>query len=329
MNKIKIGITGTGSLIGQAIIKSIANSRLADKLFMIGFDYFSNTIGSYWVKKNFLLPDFLKNRAEPETWLKKIIKYINSEDLKLIFIGLDFELKLFAKYKKFIESKTGCRVLVSDPRVIKISDDKYLTYIFLKDNNLFYPVTMLPKELNRKNVEFPCVVKPRFGWGSRDVFVVKSMNELKTRLSQIDNPVIQELIGSPKDEYTCGVIYLDNCVREMIALQRDLKYGNTIMARFSKRIPKLIYDYIYRISDKLKPFGVCNFQLRLTNTGIPKVFEINARHSGTTYIRSLFGYNEVEYILAYFLSFEIKKFKLKEGIVKRYYEEVFLGPHNN
>ena len=68
-------------------------------------------------------------------------------------------------------------------------------------------------------------------------------------------------------------------------------------------------------------FGVCNFQLRVDTEGIPKIFEINARHSGTTYIRSLYGFNEIEYILEYILNKKDITFTIKEGIVKRYFEE--------
>ena len=53
-----IGITGTGSLIGQAIIKSIKQSSFKNER-LIGIDYFTETIGSYWTDKNYILPDIL------------------------------------------------------------------------------------------------------------------------------------------------------------------------------------------------------------------------------------------------------------------------------
>ncbi len=323
MNKIKVGVTGTGSVFGQAIIKSILKSSLHNDISIVGFDYFKDTIGSYWIKRCFLLPDCLKE--EIEIWLEKIIEYINSEDIKFLFIGIDFELKLFAKYKGIIESRTRCKVMVSDFDVISIADDKYLTYSFLKDNNLYYPETVLPEELFRKNIDFPCILKPRCGSRSRDVFVVKDKKELNKRLSLVNNPIIQECIGNANNEYTCGIIYLEDSLKEMIVLRRDLKDGHTMTACFYKDSPKIIYDYIYDISTRLKPFGACNFQLRLDDNGIPKVFEINARHSGTTYIRALFGFNEVEYILSYCLGRKIKKFTLKEGVVKRYFDEVYIS----
>ena len=325
MNDIKIGVTGIGSLIGQAIIKSIKSSSLNKRIEIIGFDYFEDTIGSYWTEKSFLLPDFLKEDITDKIWLERILDIIKSEDIKIVFPGVDFELALFARYKEHIESEAKCKILVSDSRPIDIANDKYKTFLFLKENGLFYPETWLPEEIDRNKLRFPCFVKPRIGARSRDAFIVKDINELNKRLSDIRDPLIQELVGSHDTEYTCGVVYLDGEIKKSIVLRRKLKEGNTETAYYKKDIPLVIYEYIHKISEKLKPFGACNFQLRMDNNKIPKLFEINARHSGTTYIRALFGFNEVEYILSYILGIEFNEFSLREGIVKRYCEEFFYG----
>ena len=49
-------------------------------------------------------------------------------------------------------------------------------------------------------------------------------------------------------------------------------------------------------SEALNPTG---FQFRLDSIGIPRVFEINARFSGTTYMRSLVGFDEVAWSILY------------------------------
>ena len=79
MDKVKIGITGSGSLFGQAIIKSIKNSIWNEKAFLVGFDYFADTVGSLWVDKNFLLPDFLKADTNEKDWLGELIDIIKAE----------------------------------------------------------------------------------------------------------------------------------------------------------------------------------------------------------------------------------------------------------
>ena len=57
-----------------------------------------------------------------------------------------------------------------------------------------------------------------------------------------------------------------------------------------------------------------------------KIFEINARHSGTTYFRMLFGYNEIDLILNYYFPLSnLKRANLREGTAIRYYEEAFIN----
>lgn len=323
-----IGITGTGSLVGQAVIKSIQKSSFKNEK-MIGMDYFENTIGSLWTHKNYILPDILDKNITEKTWLEKVISIIKSENIEVLFIGVDFELHLFAKYKKQIERDTACIIIVSSTETISIADDKYLTYKFLKDNNLYYPLTYLETDifeaLEENKISFPLIIKPRNGYRSIDVFLVNTKEELESKMKKNSNPVIQECVGTKETEYTCGVIKFDNKVKESIVLRRDLKEGNTSTTYLKKDCPVIIKQYIEDVADKLEQFGVCNFQLRLDKDGIPKIFEINARHSGTTYIRSLYGFNEIEYILEYLLNKKEIPLHTKEGIVRRYYEEFFIG----
>ncbi len=319
-----IGITGTGSLIGQAIIKSIKQSSFKNST-LIGMDYFPNTIGSYWTDENYILPDILDDNIIEKAWLENIISIIKMKKMDILFVGVDFELHLLSKYKTYIETETSCIVVVSDEKSISIADDKYLTYEFLKDNNLYYPYTCLEDEiddaLKENKIEFPVIIKPRNGYRSIDVFLVNNKKELDNKIKKISNPVIQECIGSKDTEYTCGVITFNNEVKESVVLRRDLKDGNTSTTYLEHNYPAIIKEYIETVSRKLGQFGVCNFQLRLDKKGIPKIFEINARHSGTTYIRSLYGFNEIEYILEYLLNKREITFDIQEGIVKRYFEE--------
>ena len=315
-----VGVTGIGSLIGQGIIKSILKGNFAHEYSIIGFDYFPNTVGSYWCKKSYILPDILMPMNE-ENWLAQVMEIIDKENLKILFIGVDFELKLFAKYKVKIEARTQCKIVVSSNEVIEISDDKYKTFRFLKESGLYYPQTVLPHEVDVSSLKFPLIVKPRIGARSVGVSLVKKYQDLNAALYAADDPIIQEYIGDNTKEYTCGVIAFEGVLKSSIALKRSLKAGNTHTSEYLTDTPQIILDYIEAITHKLKPFGACNFQLRLGVDGIPKLFEINARHSGTTYMRSLFGFHEIDYILKYLLEGKEIEFKLREGKAMRFFEE--------
>ena len=321
-----IGITGTGSLFGQGIIKSIKNSSFKSSI-LIGMDYFEGTIGSNWVDKNFILPDLLDEDITDSIWLESIQSIIQENAVEVLFIGVDFELPLFAKYKKYLEKLTSCIVIVSDEKTIEIADDKYLTSKFLSDNNFNYPLTFLESEIDRaleaKLLHFPLIIKPRKGYRSVDVYVVSDKLDLRKRINSIENPIIQEYIGSEETEYTCGVIAFNGDVKKSIVLNRTLKEGNTNTTYLRHDFPSAIKDYIESVSAKLNLFGVCNFQLRM-DQDIPKIFEINARYSRTTYISSIYGFNEIEYILELLLNKVEIDFDIREGKVQRYFEEFFV-----
>ncbi|MES2808653.1 MAG: ATP-grasp domain-containing protein, partial [Bacteroidota bacterium] len=263
----------------------------------------------------------LLKKGTENDWVKAIEDVIISQGLKVLFVGVDFELPVFAKYKQQIENKTGCIVIVSNEDVISIGNDKYLTYLFLKNNGLNYPQTYLPAECNFSKLIFPLIVKPRVGARSVGVYKVRSMDELNAALQKVNGPIIQELVGDDSTEYTCGIISVNGKLQRSIALNRSLKDGNTFISEFKEEYPEAIYNYISSIAEKLGAFGACNLQLRLDENGVPKLFEINPRHSGTTYIRSLFGYNEVIFILKFLIENKEIEFNLKPGKVIRHFEE--------
>lgn len=317
-----IGVTGTGSLIGQAIIKSIQKSEFAKKYKIIGFDYLKNTVGSFWCEKHINITDIYLFPHLEDDWLEEIVCHVKKERLDVLFVGVDFELELFARHKEFIEKHTKCKVIISSPKTIEIGNDKYLTYKFLKSHDLFCPATYLPDEVEFDKLSYPVIVKPRVGARSRGVFKIEKKADLIDKLKILKNPIIQEHIGNKNKEYTCGVICLDGNLKASIALKRSLKEGNTYISEHDIPTKKIILDYIADIADKLNPYGSCNLQLRIDDSGIPKLFEINPRHSGTTYIRSLFGFNEIIYIIHYLLEKKEMNMNLRSGKVIRYFEEV-------
>lgn len=322
--KFNVGITGTGSLIGQGVIKSIINTKYAENYKLIGFDYFKNTVGSFWCGSNYILPDILKPDVTEQQWLNSLTDIIRAEKIDILFIGVDFELPILARVKADIEKNTGCKVMVSSEEVIKIANDKYLTYKFLKDNGLNYPITYLPEEVNEDKLVYPLIIKPRVGARSVGVYKVNSPQELLDKLKLVNNPIIQEYLGTDDTEYTCGTIFLNDELKAQISLKRSLKEGNTFISECNFQTPKSIHEYVEEVALKLKPYGACNIQLRIDKNNIPKLFEINPRHSGTTFMRTLFGYSEVIYILKFLLENKVIPFSIKEGKAMRFYNETLI-----
>lgn len=322
MKQISLGITCIGSIIGQGIIKSIKSSSIANECEITGFEYFRDTVGSFWVDRTYIMPDILKGESFTADYIKLLKEYIKKHHIQILFIGMDFELPMMAKHRDSIFKETGCRLIVSDSTVVEIAEDKYQTYLFLKENSHWYPLTWLPDE--KINVTYPAIVKPRRGERSRGLYHVSNESELDAILTHPGDQMVQECIASKHEEFTCSVLYFDNQVRTSICLRRYLKDGNTHVGYHTKNIPAKIKPYIEDTVHSLKPYGPCNLQLRVGENGIPKIFEINARFSGTTHFRVLCGLNEVEYVVRYLLNREPPDIMLKYGTILRFPEEMFV-----
>jgi len=320
---IRVLVTGVGSLLGQGILKSLADSSLDCKV--TGTDYFPSAVGLYWVDKGHLLPDILNPEVDEEEWIEALIQVINQEKVNIVLPGLDFEIPILARNISTIEKQTGAVLVVSSKEIVTVGDDKWKTVKYLKNNNFQYPESCLPEEINSfiQSNSFPFIVKPRFGHTSENVFLVNNESQLHESVKKCDKPIIQEYLDEPDREYTCGATCIDNQVITLISLRRTLKNGNTHQAFCEKTAE--IDDYIRRLTLTLNPYGPINFQFRLTDRG-PVVFEINPRFSGTTPIRALFGVNEVEAVVNSIMGTGIgKKYKEREGVVVRYFENQFVN----
>jgi len=319
---IRILVTGVGSLLGQGILKSINDSSL--DYSVTGTDYFPSAVGLYWVDKGYLLPDILKPEINEEEWINALIKVINEEKIDIVLPGLDFEIPIMSRNKTTFEKQTGAVLLVSSEEIVTVGNDKWETVKYLKANSFHYPESCLPHEIDNflRSNSFPLIVKPRFGHTSKNVFFVKNETELHEAIRKCDKPIIQEYLGDPKQEYTCGAICIDSEIVTLISLRRILKNGNTQQA-FCEKTDE-IDGYIRKLTHSLNPHGPINFQLRLTDRG-PVVFEINPRFSGTTPIRALFGVNEVEAVVNRIMGTKTEsEYNEKYGVVIRYFENQFI-----
>lgn len=322
MNKISVGITCVGSLVGQGIIKSLQACDLANRLDIVGFEYLLGTPGSYWIETTHLMPDILTPGVSFERYLERFIPLVRRHALQALFLGIGFELPFFAAARKRIEAETGCLVLVSSPEAVAAADDKYETFLALRDAGLDPPASFLPGD-DLSAVPYPVVVKPRRGTGSKGLSLAANPGELAERLPATADPVIQEAVGDADTEYTCGVLRFYGQAESVICLRRRLRDGNTNVAWHSPDTSPVVADMAARAADALDIWGPANVQLRLDSAGRARVFEINARFSGSTAMRTQFGVNEPEYALKRLLGLPLPTFTPRFGKVLRYPEEIY------
>lgn len=314
---INLLVTGVGAGVGQSIVKAIKLSKINTKI--IATDNSPLAAGMYRADAAYLVP-----LARERGYIKKIIEICNKEKVDLILVGTDVELPTLAENKEKIESSTSAKLIISNPRVIKIADDKWKTVQFLKENGFPYPKSALEKDFDKfiKENGFPLIIKPKTGARSIGFYIIENENGLKNKIEKIDSPIMQEYLSTENDEHTCSSFFHQGKCYGVLTKKRWLRNGDTYKAILRKDLE--LENFIEKVGKKLNINGPCNFQLRKTKQG-PKIFEINCRFSGTTGAASFVGFNVVNALLQkMFFNRDIKRLSFKESYMFRYWNEIFV-----
>jgi carbamoyl-phosphate synthase large subunit len=222
---------------------------------------------------------FLVKPTTHADYLKQLLSIVKTNRIKLLVPTVDLDLKLLAKNKpKF--AAMGCCVLVSDPDVVDICQDKRKTYRFLIKNGFDTPVTMgVRSALSKKKLTWPCFVKPWDGYAGRGNAVVNNRKELSFFAGRIPNCIVQEFIKGT--EHTCDV-YVDFCLKVRCVVPRkriEVRTGEVSKGQIIKH-PRIMSEAA-RLVEKLGAGpGVITLQLFLTDDDRVKFIEVNPRFGG-------------------------------------------------
>ena len=314
-------VTGAGSLLGQGILRMLKIADFQKKIFTADPD--SRSSGHWLGDEAIIIP-----KVNEANYIQTIKDIVSQNKIDMILVGTDVELTILSQYKKEFFENFNCTIIVSDLNVINISNDKFLTAQFLKENNFPFPFSVMANDkegLNqiKEKLGFPLFAKPIDGARSLGIKVINDENELNDLYNPNSNLTVQQYLPEEQGEYTSGCLVVEGKCKSIVTLRRDLRDGNTYRAyrdEFSSKYDEVIKE----IAEKLNPDGPVNFQFRVFNEQ-PVIFEINGRFSGTTPLRYFFGFNEVEALLNYHLFGKlIKNPILKEGVVLRTWSDMFV-----
>jgi carbamoyl-phosphate synthase large subunit len=261
--------------------------------------------------------------SHPE-YTDALIALCNREDVRAVFPGSEPELRRISADQDVINPHLDLLAINSE-RVIEICSDKYKTNEFLEKYNFPFPKSLFLINIAQiDNVDFfPVVIKPTVGGGSQHVYLAQDTNELHQLVSYLlnyfDHFLVQEYVGKTDQEYTVGVL-LDgegNLINS-IAVNRFIMSSLSNRIKIKNRTNRKDLGEILAISsgisqgeigrfpdvtkfcEKLAVEMGCkyavNIQCRLVD-GVPYVFEINPRFSGTSFMRAMVGYNEPDILI--------------------------------
>ena len=241
-----------------------------------------------------LVPSFYN-----ENYIQEIKTIIKKHSIDAIISLNDLELPILSKHKNELET-CGTKILVSGEKVIDVTFDKLKTFNFLKSIGLDTPLTYttledVKKALENKEIEFPLVVKPRWGSASIGINFPESIEELDlafklqkiklkksilntVSLHDFDHAIIiQEKIDGK--EYGMDIVnnfesdYYGTFARE----KYSMRGGETdkAISRIDERYEKIGKQ----ISNHLKHIGTLDCDIFVTKDKI-YVLELNPRFGG-------------------------------------------------
>lgn len=129
-----------------------------------------------------------------EEYIPFLFNYCIKRNIKLIVPLLDNDLPVLAEAKLIFEN-AGIYVLVLELSLARMANDKLETYRFLQKNG-FQTVTTITSLDDfftaRQNgtIDFPVVIKPRWGMGSLSVYIAEDEEELRFYFKKAKKEVI-------------------------------------------------------------------------------------------------------------------------------------------
>ena len=295
---VNILVLGVGGNVSQGILKALRQSNIPMRVFGACISHLSK--GLYMCDEACISP-----YANSENFTNWLIDYCNQHNIDMITTGVEENIIRIAKDIDVIKSKCKAIFVSSSYEMLLIGQNKLLTCEWLKKNNCNYPKFCSTSNFNdcidlANAVGYPLIAKPVNGKSANGIILINNDEELEL-CKNLKNYVLEQSIGTSESEFTVGC-YCDkhSNLQDIIIMRRILDKGTTIYAKVVQ--DENIRKEVEKICNAFKPVGPLNIQLRIDKYNRPVCFELNVRFSGSTAMRSNFGYCDVkamikEYVL--------------------------------
>lgn len=279
---INILVTGGSGIVGYGILRSLMERR--EEYMLVGSSIYADSITPAFCERFEIAPVTTADEYMP--WILGIIKKYK---IDCIIPGIEIDLHFLNENRELLGG-AGAIPIINNSELVRKCEDKWEFYNFLKQDFGQY---LIPTYL-ASNVDycFPSILKPRRGYGSKGLIKLFSDIDLKQtdEISKSDY-IYQPMVGNDDSEYTVsGFFDFESNLVDSFTLKRKLALGGyTESAVVCENTFDSIISKMGRFANAVGP---TNFQFRIDSSGNPRLLEINPRISSSTFIRTMFGYNE-------------------------------------
>ena len=175
-----------------------------------------------------------------ENYIPFLKNYCLVNHIEAIIPLFDIDLPILTNNIKVFKD-IGVNVIVSNKEIINICNDKWETYKFLITNDFQTPKTFLKvsdalNAIEQGNINFPLIIKPRWGMGSISIFDADNSNELEVLFEKVKKDIQDSLlVYESNQENQLSVLIQEKLSGQEYGLDiiNDLngKYMNTIVKK--------------------------------------------------------------------------------------------------
>ncbi len=224
----------------------------------------------------FLMPDI-----SDESYISRLLELCREERVDSILSFFDLDVDLIARHRDLFTA-AGVTLMLPDARVSAIGLDKLATCEFLQGHGLSVPQTFTDLDgakaaLEEGLIDWPVIVKPRFGYASRSVSLAQNEQQLVCYVSSAPDMLVQERLSG--QEHSLDVLNdLAGQVVSVVAKRKVLmRAGETDQAVSVHHAGAV--EVGERIGAALRHVGPLDVDLFIDGDSIV-VLEINPRFGG-------------------------------------------------
>ena len=253
---------------------------------------------------------FISPLIYSEDYISSIINYCKEKEISAVLSLFDIDLLVLAKNREAFEAN-GIQLILASSEFVEICNDKWKTFLFIKELGLQTPRTYLhledvKKAINEGTLSYPIIMKPRWGMASMGIYKVDNEEELEVFTKKCHKDIFKSYLKYESsftreeaivyqeimigEEYGLDVLndlegnYISTFAKQKVTMRS----GETDLGRTVSNLPFI--EAATKIAGASRHEGILSVDCFKTEKGI-FIIEMNCRISGHYPLAYLAGFN--------------------------------------
>lgn len=311
----RVLVTGAGGPAGVAVIRSLL-ARDDVEVYSGDMDGWASGLYLVSAERRRILP-----RGTAPEFVDSVAAICADDDIDVLFSTVDVELPSLAARR---DDLGGAVLAAASAETLAVTLDKWKLAQRCAPLLRVPTTTLLNDAGFAADWEFPVIVKPRSGAGSRGVHLVANREALVAH-GVDETQIIQENL--PGDEFSVDVL-ADAAGAVVAAVPRTRTRVDSGVSIAGKTVhDALLESTAAAVALAIGLTGVANVQLRRDKNGVPALLEVNPRFPGALPLTIAAGVDMPSLVLDLALGVAIPaEIPFRELANVRYLEDVFVDP---